>query len=78
MVGVRRGELDGAPDGDDVVLKFPVDELGAVVCAVSLGGADVLGVGLPLSACVDGVCGFINETPRPVASSMKPMAKQRP
>jgi hypothetical protein len=59
---------------DDVILKFPVNELGAVVCAVPFGGANVLGVGLPLPACVDGVrlgvheeniaaaCGFINET----------------
>ena len=74
MVSVRRGEVDRAPDGDDVVLKFPVDELRAVVCAVPFGGADVHGVGLPLPACGDGVrlgvheenvtaaCSFINET----------------
>ena len=71
-MSVRRGELDGAPDGDDVVLKFPVDELGAVVCAVPFGGADVLGVGFPLPTCVDRVrlgvheehvtAAFINET----------------
>ena len=72
-MSVRRGELDGAPAGDDVVLELLVDELGAVVCAIQFGAADVHGIGLPLVACVDGVglgvheenvaaaCGFINE-----------------
>ena len=73
-MSVRRGELDGAAGGDDVVLELLVGELGAVVSAVQLGRADVLCVGFPLTPGCNGVSfsmgvknvaaagGFINET----------------
>ena len=79
-MSVRRGELDGAAGGDDVVLKLLVGELGAVVSAVQLGRADVSGVGFPLAPGCDGVSltvgvknvaaagGFDNETYRETAA----------